>query len=54
MNKGKIPMNSGDEYDALTGARKFYVWRPGVLKWIKRNYNKRVRRDGKREAYSGE
>jgi len=44
--KPKIPLKGGDEYDALTSARKYYVYlsRSGVVKKIKRAYNKRFRR----------
>lgn len=50
MGKPVIPLKGGDEYDALTAARKFYFWRSGELRKIKRQYNKRVRRIGKQEA----
>lgn len=40
----RIPLQSGDEYDALTKARHWYNWRPGIRKMIKRAYNKRFRR----------
>ena len=40
-------MKGGDEYDALTKARKFYLWKSGQLKKIKRAYNKRLRKQGK-------
>ena len=42
----KIKTNEGDEYDALTSARKYYVYlsRAGVVKKIKRAYNKRFRK----------
>jgi hypothetical protein len=43
-----IPMISGDEADALTRAKRFYKWHAGVRQRIKRGYNKRVRRLGKR------
>ena len=43
MNK-RIPMKGGDEYDALTKARKFHLWKSGQLKKIKRAYNKRFRK----------
>ena len=40
------PMNSGEEYDVLTNARKFYCYtqRPKVCKKVKRAYNKKERR----------
>jgi|TARA_B100001093_G_scaffold31806_2_gene27509 hypothetical protein len=49
MSDKKIPLKGGDEYDALTKARKFYKYldRSGVVKKIKRQYNKRFRKDGK-------
>ena len=47
MNK-RIPMKGGDEYDALTNARKFHLWKAGQLKKIKRTYNKRFRKCSKR------
>jgi len=47
----KIPMKGGDEHDALTKARKYYNWSKGQLKKIKRGYNKRFRKVGKRISY---
>ncbi len=43
----RIPMKGGDEYDGLTSARKFYMWKRGQLKKIKRAYNKRFRKHTK-------
>ena len=44
----RIPMKGGDEYDGLTkGARRFYHWKAGQLKKIKRAYNKRFRKYNK-------
>ena len=43
----RIPLKGGDEYDALTKARRFYIWRKGKLKVIKRAYNKRFRKRNK-------
>jgi capsid portal protein len=40
----RIPMRGGDEYDGLTKARKFLIWKAGQLKKIKRAYNKRFRK----------
>jgi hypothetical protein len=40
----RIPMKGGDEYDGLTKARKFILWKSGQLKKIKRAYNKRFRK----------
>lgn len=42
--KGEIPLKGGDEQDALTGWRRFYHFKPGTRKEIKRKFNKRVRR----------
>ena len=40
------PMKSGDEYDVLTKARKFYCYtqRPKVCKKVKKAYNKKERK----------
>jgi len=46
----KITMKGGDEYDALTKARKYYHFGSGVLRKIKRQYNKRFRKEGKNET----
>ena len=43
MNE-RIPMKGGDEHGGLTKARKFYLWKKGQLKKIKRAYNKRFRK----------
>tara|TARA_R110002153_G_scaffold29748_1_gene91352 strand:+ start:113 stop:250 length:138 start_codon:yes stop_codon:yes gene_type:complete len=40
-------MKGGDEYDALTKARKFMHWKAGQVKKIKRAYNKRLRKHNK-------
>jgi capsid portal protein len=40
----RIPMKGGDEYDGLTKARRFMLWKSGQLKKIKRAYNKRFRK----------
>jgi len=52
--KDRIPLKGGDEYDALTKARKFYCYltKPGVVKKIKRKYNKRFRKNGKEQIKS--
>lgn len=44
----RIPLISGDEQDALTQARHWYNWRPGIRKAIKKAYNKRFRRYGRK------
>ena len=53
MKQGRTtPMKGGDEYDALTNWRQLlcYLGRSGVAKKIKRQYNKRVRKEGKNET----
>ena len=40
----RIKLKSGDEYDALTKAKKFHHWKPGERKKIKRGYNNRLRK----------
>jgi hypothetical protein len=50
--KPRLKMKGGDEYDALTKARKYYCYltNSGVAKKIKRGYNKRFRKEGKDET----
>jgi hypothetical protein len=43
-------LKDGDEWDALTRARRFYHWRPGELRAIKRRYNKRQRKEARFEC----
>lgn len=38
------PMKGGIEYDALSGWRRFLSWRPGVRKFAKTKFWRRVRR----------
>lgn len=47
--KERIPLKGGAEYDALTKARKWYVYltKSGVVKKIKKQYNKRLRKTQK-------
>ena len=40
------PLKTGPEYDALTGWRYCFRWRPGQRKAAKNAYNRRVRRRG--------
>ena len=47
MMTKRIPMRGGDEYDGLTKARRFLLWKRGQLKKIKRAYNKRFRKHSK-------
>lgn len=44
-----LPLKSGDEQDILTRARKRYKYtgRAGVCAEVKRQYNRRVRQNGK-------
>ena len=42
----KQVLKSGDEVDAILG-RKWYSWRSGTIKKIKRALNKRIRKEGK-------
>ena len=44
----KIPMKGSDECDALGKVRKWFNWSRGSLKRIKRTYNKRFRKEGKK------
>lgn len=41
---GKLPLNSGIEFDALSEWRRWYRFRAGARKFAKRKYNRRVRR----------
>ena len=43
----RIRMKGGDEYNGLTKARRFLLWKRGQLKKIKRAYNKRFRKHNK-------
>jgi hypothetical protein len=41
----RIKMKGGDEFDALSKkSKKYYHWKPGERKKIKRSYNKRLRK----------
>ena len=44
----KQALKSGDEVDAIT-ARKWYNWKSGQVRKIKRALNKRNRKEGKRD-----
>jgi hypothetical protein len=44
----RIPLRGGDEHDALTRGKRFHIWRAGDRAKIKRRYNKRARKAGKR------
>lgn len=45
-----IPLLGGDEYDALTKAKRLHRFRPGERKAVKRSYQRRARRAAKAEA----
>jgi len=45
----KEKLKGGDEYDALTGWKKFLNWNSGVRKRIKRQFNKRIRQKVKKD-----
>ena len=45
----RIPLTA-EEFDAFTRWRKYLFWQRGELKAVKRGYNKRFRKAGKREA----
>ena len=44
MPRYRVPMSSGDEYDALTKWRHSLHWRAGERARIKRGYRRRERR----------
>ena len=46
----RIPMRTGDEYDALTPWRKVLHWRAGERARIKRGYRRRERRIARWDA----
>ena len=48
--RGRIPSQGGDEHDAFTRWRQLLHWQAGELRRIKRGYNKRMRKAGKRET----
>ena len=48
MEMNRIPLKSGDEYDAFTRWRNIHFWKRGELKKIKRKFTKRVRRYNKK------
>jgi hypothetical protein len=43
-------LKSGNEWDFLTRAKRFYRKRAGFRAWVKRTFNKRVRRDARLNA----
>lgn len=48
----RIPMKSGDEYDALSNWRKVHRLKAGTRARIKRRFRRRERRIGNREAHN--
>lgn len=48
-HRGK--MRGAIEYDALSKWKNYLRWQPGERKWIKRRYNKRMRRLARVEAW---
>lgn len=45
QNNIRMPMSTGDEYDALSkGGKKYHLFRAGKRKRIKRLYKKKERR----------
>ncbi len=54
----KIKFRGGDENDALTRARRFYLWKSGQVRKAKRSYAKRFRKvcrlDAAKEANENE
>ena len=40
-------LKDGYEVDVVTGWRRFYRWKPGILRYAKRRMNKRYRREAK-------
>ena len=50
---GRRQTVGGWECDAFTGWRRYYRWRPGQIKLLKRGAAKRERRIGQGEALAG-
>jgi hypothetical protein len=48
----RIPMKNGDELDALTKWKRWYNWRAGQRKRIKRGYRRRERHLARLEIQS--
>lgn len=49
MKDKNVPLTSGDEQDALTPSKRYFAWKSGVRKSIKRGYNKRARKSAKQD-----
>ncbi len=54
MRNDRIPMIDGDEYDFLTSWRHNLADNHGMRKWVKQKYNKRIRRQAKRQLEAEE
>ena len=52
--KDRLPLADGDEYDFLTWCKKYFTFRSGYRKWLKRKYNKRARKVAKEDVYGQE
>lgn len=50
----RMPMKTGDEYDALTRWKKFLKWKAGQRKKIKRAFNKKERKWLDKEVKDGD
>jgi hypothetical protein len=48
-HKGKL--KGGFEWDVITGWRRYMHWKPGTCKYVKRKYNKRMRRLAREKIY---
>ena len=46
----RVPLKGGDEYDTLTKHRRYFRYRPGWAKDLKRKFWKRVRKAWRLEA----
>lgn len=52
QTKPRIALRNGDEWDALTWAKRHHIWRAGDRRKIKRGYRRRMRRVGRLELRS--
>jgi predicted DNA-binding antitoxin AbrB/MazE fold protein len=48
MPMDKIKLKSGDEVDVFSKYRKLHNFKKGVVKKVKRGYNKRFRKESKK------
>lgn len=48
--KKRIRLKGGDEYDVHTGWRKFLIPPKHMIRRAKRSYNKRFRKEGKKDV----